>query len=65
MHESVIDWSFIYPLVDEKYSADTGRPSLEPVALVKMAVIQYMFGIRSMRQTVKEIEVNNAYRWFL
>lgn len=63
--EAVMDWSFIYPLVEGKYSADTGRPSLDPVVLVKMAVIQYMFGIRSMRQTVKEIEVNNAYRWFL
>ena len=24
-----------------------------------------MFGIKSMRQTIKEIEVNIAYRWFL
>ncbi len=27
--------------------------------------IQYLYGIRSMRQTIKEIEVNAAYRWFL
>lgn len=63
--EAVMDWSFIYPLVEEKYSADNGRPSLDPVVLVKIAVIQYMFGIRSMRQTIKEIQVNTAYRWFL
>lgn len=30
-----------------------------------MAFIQHLYGIRSMRQTVKEIEVNVAYRWFL
>ncbi len=30
-----------------------------------MVLIQYMFGIPSMRQTVSEIEVNLAYRWFL
>lgn len=63
--DAVMDWSFIYPLVEDKYSPCTGRPSLDPVVLVKIAVIQYMFGIRSMRQTIKEIEVNNAYRWFL
>ena len=27
--------------------------------------IQYLFGIRSMRQTIREIEVNVAYRWFI
>ncbi|MBE6051758.1 MAG: transposase, partial [Clostridium sp.] len=28
-------------------------------------MIQYIFGIRSMRQTLKEIEVNFAYRWYI
>lgn len=61
----VMDFSFVYELVREKYSKDNGRPSIDPVVLVKMVLIQYLFGIRSMRQTVKEIEVNVAYRWFL
>lgn len=30
-----------------------------------MLFISYLFGIRSERQLVKEIEVNVAYRWFL
>ena len=60
-----IDFSFIYDLVEEKYSTETGRPSIDPVVLIKIAVIQFMFGIKSMRQTIKEIEVNVAYRWFL
>ena len=63
--EATIDWSFIYDLVVEKYSTDFGRPSLDPVMLIKLLVIQYLYGIRSMRQTIKEIEVNVAYRWFL
>lgn len=63
--ESAIDFTFIYPLVEDKYSTGHGRPSLDPVLLIKMAMVQYMFGIRSMRQTVKEIEVNMAYRWFI
>ena len=39
--------------------------SMDPVTLIKIPFIQYLYGIRSMRQTIKEIEVNVAYRWFL
>ena len=63
--EKAIDFSFIYDLVKDKYSEDTGRPSIDPVVLFKIVFIQYLFGIRSMRQTIKGIEVNAAYRWFL
>lgn len=63
--DKAIDWSFIYDLVEDKYSKDTGRPSMDPVMLIKIPLIQYLYGIKSMRQTVKEIEVNVAYRWFL
>ena len=63
--DKYIDFNFIYDLVEEKYSASKGRPSLDPVMLIKIPIIQYMFGIKSMRQTIKEIEVNVAYRWFL
>lgn len=63
--DKAIDWSFIYELVEDKYSQDTGRPSMDPVTLIKILLIQYLYGIKSMRQTVKEIEVNVAYRWFL
>lgn len=63
--DAAIDFSFIYDLVEDRYSSDNGRPSVDPVTLIKIPIIQYMFGIKSMRQTIKEIEVNVAYRWFL
>ena len=63
--DRAINWSFIYDLVEDKYCADNGRPSMDPVMLIKIPFIQYLYGIRSMRQTIKEIEVNVAYRWFL
>ena len=63
--DKAIDWNFIYDLVEDKYSPDQGRPSLDPVMLIKIPFIQYLYGIRSMRQTIKDIEVNVAYRWFL
>lgn len=63
--DKAIDWNFIYDLVEDKYCHDNGRPSMDPVMLIKIPFIQYLYGIRSMRQTIKEIEVNVAYRWFL
>jgi transposase len=62
--EAAIDFSFIYDLVKVMYS-EVGRPSIDPVILIKLTLIQYTFGIRSMRKTIEEIETNMAYRWFL
>ena len=63
--EKAVVWEEIYPMCEEYYCADNGRPAVDPVVLVKMVMIQHLFGIRSLRQTVKEIQVNLAYRWFL
>jgi transposase len=63
--DDIIDFEFIRDIVKEHYSEDYGRPSIDPVVLFKIVFIQFLFGIKSMRQTIKDIEVNNAYRWFL
>jgi len=60
-----IDFSFIREKTTHLYCADNGRPAIDPVVLFKMLFIGYLFGIRSERRLVKEIEVNVAYRWFL
>lgn len=62
--DKIIDFDFIYDEVGELYST-VGRPSVDPVVLIKIVMIQYLFGIPSMRQNLREIEVNLAYRWFL
>ena len=59
--EAALDWSFIYDMVEDKYSEDVGRPSIDPVVLIKLPVIQYMFGLRSMRQTIREAEVDSTH----
>lgn len=59
-----MDWKFIYPLIDNLYS-DIGRPSIDPVVLFKMIILNIAFGYNSMRRTCREIEVNVAYRWYL
>lgn len=63
--DSYIDFSFIRDLTKDFYCPDNGRPAIQPVVLFKMLFIGYLFGIRSERQLIKEIEVNVAYRWFL
>lgn len=62
--DEAIDMRFIYEDVKDLYS-DFGRESIDPVVLIKIAMIQYIFGIPSMRKTIREIEVNFAYRWYL
>ena len=63
--DKVVDFDRIYEMVEHFYCEDNGRPAIDPVILVKMAFIQHIYGIKSLRQTVKEIDMNIAYRWFL
>lgn len=63
--DKVIDFNEIYKITEEYYSVDEGRPCCDPVVVVKIALLQHLFGIRSLRQTIKEVETNIAYRWFL
>lgn len=60
-----IDFSFINDAVKDLYCEDNGRPAIEPVILFKMLFLKHLYGIRSERQLVRDIEVNIAYRWFL
>lgn len=62
--DKAIDLSFIYDKVRDLYSP-YGTESIDPIVLFKIIMIQYIFGIRSMRQTIKEIQVNIAYRWYI
>ena len=61
----VMDFDFIYDLVEDKYSKEIGRTAIDPKVLIKMVLIQHLIGIKSLRQKSKKVEVNIAYRWFL
>ena len=60
-----ITFDFIREQTEHLYCPNNGRPAIDPVVLFKMLFIGYLFGIRSERRLVQEIEVNVAYRWFL
>ena len=63
--EKAIDFTEVYGMVEHLYCEDNGRPAADPVVLVKMVMIQHLYGIKSLRQTVKEVDMNIAYRWFI
>jgi hypothetical protein len=46
------------------FYSHTGRPSVDPVLMMRMLVIGYSFGIRSERRLCEEVHLNLAYRWF-
>lgn len=58
-----INFNFIYRLAKPYYS-ERGRPSVDPVCLIKMVLVGYLYGIKSERRLVEEITLNIAYRWF-
>ena len=63
--EAAIDFNKIYEFVEEMYCSDNGRPGIDPVVLFKMAMIQHLYGIPSLRKTAEEVRYNICYRWFI
>jgi len=61
--DAVLDLSWIYKDLAPYYS-HTGRPSIDPVLMMRMLIVGYVFAIRSERQLCSEVQVNLAYRWF-
>lgn len=59
-----VDFSFIYDKVKNLYSP-IGRKSIDPVLLMKMLLLGYLYGIPSERKLEEEVNMNLGYRWFL
>ena len=60
---AVLDLSWVHAEL-APYYPKMGRPSIDPVLMIRMLIIGYVFGIRSERLLCREIKVNLAYRWF-
>ena len=63
--ERVMDYDWLYERLDPYYCHDNGRPGIDPVVLIKMVLLQHLFGIPSLRQTHQRIQDTLSYRWFL
>jgi transposase len=60
---AVLDLSWVYSELAPYYSK-IGRPSIDPVLMVRMLIVGYVFAIRSERALCRDVQVNLAYRWF-
>ena len=60
--DAAVDFNRVYEMVEALYSEDNGRPSVDPVVLFKMVLIQHLYGLPSLRRTAEEVGLNVAYR---
>ena len=61
--DGVLDLGWVHNELAPYYS-HTGRPSIDPVLMIRMLIVGYVFAIRSERRLCAEVQVNLAYRWF-
>jgi transposase len=61
--DAVLDLTWVHRELAPYYS-HTGRPSIDPVLMIRMLLIGYVFALRSERRLCSEVQVNLAYRWF-
>jgi len=61
--DGLIDFGFLREALADSYSV-TGRPSIDPVLMLRMLLVGYLFGIRSERRLCQEVHLNLACRWF-
>ncbi|MGC2463445.1 MAG: IS1182 family transposase [Steroidobacteraceae bacterium] len=60
---AVLDLSWVHAELGSYYPK-IGRPSIDPVLMIRMLIVGYVFAIRSERALCREVRVNLAYRWF-
>jgi transposase len=58
----VLDLSWVHAELAPHYPK-LGRPSIDPVLMIRMLVVGYVFAIRSERALCRDVQVNLAYRW--
>jgi transposase len=61
--DAILDLSWVHRELRPYYS-NTGRPSIDPVLMIRMLLVGYVFALRSERRLCSEVQVNLAYRWF-
>jgi len=59
----IIDFSFVYELVKDRYSP-IGRGSKDPAMMVKIFLLEYLYRLSDV-EVVKRIQTDIVFRWFL
>jgi transposase len=62
--DGLLDLSWVHNELLAPFYSHTGRPSIDPVLMIRMLIVGYVFALRSERRLCAEVQVNLAYRWF-
>lgn len=60
---SILSFEFVYDIL-APYHPVNGRPFVGPVCMFKMPLFGYLYGIKSERRLVEEVQLNITYRRF-
>src|SRR5436853_4388026 len=60
---AVLDLSWVHSEL-APYYPQLGRPSIDPVLMIRMLIVGYVFAIRSELALCRDVRVNLSYRWF-
>jgi transposase len=63
--DRLVDWSFVRELAAPYYAGDVGRPSIDPIVLVKLMVAGALEGIGSTRELLRQASMRLDLRRFL
>src|SRR5690349_19444093 len=58
-----VSFEFVREKLRDSYS-ETGRPSIDPIVLLRILLLGYLYGITSERRLVEELRMHLAWRWF-
>lgn len=61
---SLIDFSFIYDIVEDCYSKNMGRSSRDPLMMIKIILLEYLYNLSDV-EVAKRIATDIVFRWFL
>ncbi len=63
--DRVLEWSFVRELAAPYYAEEVGRPSIDPIVLVKLMVAGALEGIGSTRELMRQAGMRLDLRRFL
>lgn len=62
--DKILDLSWLHNEVKDCYSADQGRPSIDPESAIRLMLAGFFEGIVYDRKLMRTAQVNIAIRWF-
>jgi len=62
--DAILDLSFIDELTEDLYGYN-GNVSIDPVVVVKVLLLDFLYNIGGVRETIRQIEDRLSFRWFI